>query len=373
MRVAFIARYLQMVNHRKVMALAAQPGVELWHVAPRRWVDSFRSYQHELLEGRGYRLMLADAFPLRGDIHRFVYWPPTLFLNVIQPDIIHVEEEPDSLVALEVIVARRLWAPRARLVLFTWQNVRRARRTAVERLARWVLRRIDHAIAGNCEAVDVLRAQGYTGPVTVLPQLGVDTKVFKPCNASALRRELGLEGFVIGFAGRFVPEKGLETLTRAAAQAPGSRLLLIGRGPIQAEIESLARQLGLSERLVVVGSVPHHDVPRYLNAMDVFILPSQTTPSWKEQFGHVLIEAMACGVPVIGSSSGAIPEVIGDAGLVFPESDANALAACVRRLANDHGERSRLSQAGLQRVAERYTHEGIAEQTAQIYHAVLAR
>jgi glycosyltransferase involved in cell wall biosynthesis len=371
MRVVFIARYLQRVNHRKVMALAAQPGIELWHIAPRKWVDNFRAYEQELAQGEGYQLRLANPFPVRNDIHRFVYWPPTLWLNTIRPDIVHIEEEPDSLAALQAVWARRMWASTARLVLFTWQNVRRARSYPVERLARFVLRHVDHAIAGNRQAIEVLRQQGYPGPVTVLPQLGVDTDTFKPLDAAALRKELGLGEFVVGYVGRFAPEKGLDILVQAAAQVENCHVLLVGRGPMQADIEALARTHGLRDRLTIVSAVPHHEVPLYLNAMDVLVLPSRTMPQWKEQFGHVLIEAMACGTPVIGSDSGAIPEVINQAGLIVPEGNVAALVAHFQRLAHSPDERLRLRACGLERVKEHYTHEQIAQQTVQVYQATL--
>jgi len=158
MRVLLIARYLQMVNHRKVSALAAQAGIELWHIAPQQWNDGLRLHSQALRAGQGYHFLPTRTIPCH-DIHRFIYWPPGLSLRQIQPDIIHLEEEPDSLAALETVIARRLWAPSARLILFTWQNIRRARSWPVERLARFVLRHADHVIAGNRETVEVLRAK----------------------------------------------------------------------------------------------------------------------------------------------------------------------------------------------------------------------
>ncbi len=371
MRVAFIARYLQKVNQRKVEALAAQPELELWHVAPRRWRDNFRTYQQEIAEGCGYHLLIADAFPLRNDIHRFVYWPPTLFLNRIKPDIIHIEEEPDSLAALQAVIARRRWAPHAKLIIFTWQNILRIRRPLVERLARFVLRHADHVIAGNREAGEVLRQQGYAGPLSILPQLGVDTDAFRPLDAATLRARFRPGQYVVGYVGRFVPEKGLDILLRAVAPLAHVHVLLVGRGPQQNELEGLAQSLGLHDRLSIVSGVPHEDVALYLNAMDALVLPSLTTASWKEQFGHVLIEAMACGTPVVGSSSGAIPEVIGDAGLLFPEGDVATLMAHLLRLSTDPAEGQQWKERGQQRVADFYTHQGIAAQTLQIYQAVL--
>jgi glycosyltransferase involved in cell wall biosynthesis len=238
-------------------------------------------------------------------------------------------------------------------------------------VARLVLRQVDHAIAGNREAVELLRGQGFVEPISTLPQLGVDVGTFRPRDARALRRTLGLDGFVVGFVGRLRWEKGVDLLLRAAARIGAVRVLLVGGGAYRAELESLARSLELRDRVVIVDSVPHHEVPDYLSAMDVLVLPSRSTPRWKEQFGHVLIEAMACGTPVIGSDSGAIPETLGEAGLVFPEGDAKALADRIRLLGANPRERERLRDHGRERVGASFTHDQVARETARIYRAVL--
>jgi glycosyltransferase involved in cell wall biosynthesis len=103
---------------------------------------------------------------------------------------------------------------------------------------------------------------------------------------------------------------------------------------------------------------------------DALALPSLTRPNWKEQFGRILVEAMASGVPCAGSDSGEIPHVLGDAGLVVPEGDAGALAAALSRLADDPGLRRALAARGRARVLARYTHARIAEKTCAVYRAL---
>jgi glycosyltransferase involved in cell wall biosynthesis len=117
--------------------------------------------------------------------------------------------------------------------------------------------------------------------------------------------------------------------------------------------------------------VRNEELPEHLATMDVLVLPSRTTPSWVEQFGHILLEAMAMGVPVIGSSSGEIPNVIGDAGLIFQEGDTAQLAAYLDRLHHNEQERSHFASLGRKRVAEHFTHEKIARSQMKIYEWML--
>ena len=107
--------------------------------------------------------------------------------------------------------------------------------------------------------------------------------------------------------------------------------------------------------------------------MDAFVLPSLTRPNWKEQFGRVLVEAMACETPVIGSRSGEIPGVIGDAGLLFQEGNVQELAACVRRMLDDPALYAQLAVKGRQRVLEHYTQEHIARQMYEVYVEMMGK
>ncbi len=111
-------------------------------------------------------------------------------------------------------------------------------------------------------------------------------------------------------------------------------------------------------------------MPDFYRRLDVLALPSRTTPTWKEQFGRVLIEAMACGVPVVGSDSGEIPHVIGDAGLIFAEDDVAALRTHLQRLADDAVQRLHLGEMGRERVLARYTMARIAQETVAVYEQV---
>ena len=143
-------------------------------------------------------------------------------------------------------------------------------------------------------------------------------------------------------------------------------VVFIGNGPMKGELEELAKRLNVENRVIFKEGIPPQDVPLEMQKMDVFVLPSLTRPNWMEQFGRVLIEAMACETPVIGSSSGEIPRVIDNAGLIFPEGNVQELKRCIRKLLDDPGLYAQLATRGRQRVLEHYTQERIA---LQIYNA----
>jgi glycosyltransferase involved in cell wall biosynthesis len=256
----------------------------------------------------------------------------------------------------------------------TWQNLHKRYPWPFRAMEEHVLRLANGAIAGSQEAAGVLRRKGFQGLVTVCPQFGVDPDVFRPRCESALRAELDLQDFTVGYVGRLVPEKGVQVLLEAVRQIERPvEVLIVGSGPFQGPLVQQAASLSLQDRVRFLPAVPSTEVPRYLNCLDVLVLPSLTTPRWKEQFGRVLIEAMACGVPVVGSDSGEIPQVVGDAGLIFPEGDAAGLAAALQRLCDAADLRKKFIDKGLERINERYAYEHIVRQTYQFFQQVLAQ
>ena len=283
-------------------------------------------------------------------------------LRDFRPDVVHLEEEPWGAAALETALMCR-WL-RVPFVFFTWENTDRRLLLPFRLIRRWLFRRAVAAVAGNAEAKALLQRRGYKNAVTVLPQLGVD---------ASLPRRGEPQRTVVGYVGRLVHQKGLFVLLEAVARLTEDvRVMVVGSGPLKVELLKKAQALRLDGRLELHEGVPHPEVPQYLQQMTVLVLPSLTTPTWKEQFGHVLIEAMASGVPVIGSDSGAIPEVIGDAGLVVPEGDVGALAEALRRLVSTPGLRTDLASRGRGRVLADYTNGIIARRLAAFWQDLVS-
>ena len=177
----------------------------------------------------------------------------------------------------------------------------------------------------------------------------------------------------IGFVGRLLPEKGLLILVDALNKIKSDdwRLLVVGDGDDRANAEKRLAEYGLTERVKFVGAVSYDDTPAYFRQMDVLIVPTRTTGKIREQFGRVIVEAMAAGVPVVGSTCGAIPEVIGDAGLIFEENNSVKLAAALRKILIDKDLRERFARAGRLRVEQNYTWERVAEKIFALYCHVL--
>jgi glycosyltransferase involved in cell wall biosynthesis len=347
---------------RKLELMAARPDLALWLVRPAVWQDEYGKVSVNPVVP-GCQVLRTPMLGRTNDPHRALYRTITFGLRAIRPHIIHVEEEPDSLAALQVTVARRLFAPRAKLILHTWQNINRPKRWYVRLVARTCLRAADGILCANQEAAHVLRQMGYQGEAEVIPPIGVDTRIFRPRQPHPAS-----ETFRVAYAGRFVPEKGLDTLLEAVARLGSEvELWLIGDGPQRAVLQALARDLGINGRVCWVPPVSSEQMPELLAQVSAVVLPSRTTPVWKEQFGRLLVEAMACQVPVIGSDSGAIPEIVGDAGLLFPEGDAEALTKCLEQLRRFPDLRTDCIRKGLERARLLYSQEAVADQTANFY------
>jgi glycosyltransferase involved in cell wall biosynthesis len=206
---------------------------------------------------------------------------------------------------------------------------------------------------------------------------GIDIDHFRPDPAAgaAVRRELGWDPEcppIVGFLGRFVPEKGLLLLMRVLDRlASPWRALFVGGGPMESVIRAWAA--GHGDRVRVCANVEHNAVPRYLNAMELLCAPSQTTPRWREQFGRMLVEAFACGVPVIGSDSGEIPFVVGDAGLIVGEKEEEAWVAALESLLESPRRRSDLAARGLERARRLYAWPTIARRHLDFFDELLDR
>lgn len=365
---------------KKLEELARFPDVELTVVVPHYWRDERGVIRLEREHTQGYELVV-ERMALNSHFHLHFYPGLAKHLRIIKPHIVHIDEEPYNVATWQAM--RLAKAHGAQAVFFTWQNIRRRYPPPFSLLESYNLRNADYAIAGNSEAVGVLEAKGYRGPVRVIPQFGVDPEIYRVAGSGfwVSDSEVGklqpttynLQPFIIGNVGRLVEEKGVHVLLRAVVGLSGEwRLRILGSGPQRSRLEELAAELGIAERVRFEEWIPSTQMPDYYNQLDALVVPSLTRPNWKEQFGRVLIEAMACGAPVVGSDSGEIPNVIGDAGLVFAEGDAQALRDKLSQLMADPVLRDELARRGRERVLAHYTQAQVAAKTYQVYQELLS-
>ncbi len=366
MRVLMISKACVVGQYQtKLEELAKFPDIDLAVAVPPFWRDERGILRLERAHTRGYKLIVT---PIRfnGNFHLHYYPELPSLLKDLQPQIVHIDEEPYNYATFHAM--RSAHRVNARTLFFTWQNILRHYPPPFSILESYVLNHSDYAIAGNQEAVDVLRSKHYRAPIRVIPQFGID-----PSEFVGVREKMKDGTFHIGFAGgRLVEEKGVQVLLRAVAGLEGSWILrLLGDGPYKSRLQALARKLKIESSVQWEPRRASTDMPAFYRDLDVLVLPSLTRTNWKEQFGRVLIEAMACEVPVIGSNSGEIPNVIGDAGIIFSEGDAGALCAQLATLMRDPSRRAQLGARGRARVLENYTQARVAEETYAVYREML--
>ena len=366
MRVLYVSKAMTVAAYRgKLDALRAHCDVQL--LAPHRW------------GAQPYEAAARDTFPVRrahawlnGHNHLHLYRRAATTLRDAAPTLVHIDEEPYSAVTGQLVHACS--SAGIPCVFFAWQNIDKRIPQPFRAIRRYVFTRAQGGIAGTESAATVLRSSGCALPIAVIPQIGIDPCVFRP--DPELRRrarsDAGIPGdaAVVAFAGRLVPAKGVSLLIEALAPVRDVWLLVVGSGPEQARLKQLAAAT-LPDRHRFVGHVASMDMPGWVQAADVLVLPSLRTPGWQEQFGRVLVEAMACGIPVIGSDTGEIPRVIGDAGVVVRERDVPALTRAIERLIASPELRGELGARARQRVLESWTHERIAAATADFYRELL--
>jgi glycosyltransferase involved in cell wall biosynthesis len=363
MRVLMLSKACIVGIYQRKLELIARQGVDLLALVPPSWKDERGEQILERVYTDGYRLETLPIW-LNGSFHLHMY--PTLarWMHEFQPDIVHIDEEPYDLVTWHALALAK--QVRAKTLFFGWQNIYRRYPPPFSWGEQWVLRSVDYALVGTDSAGEVFRKKGYAGKMATIPQFGTDPELFKPCPVRPERP------FTIGYFGRLVEEKGVRLLLDAVAKLPGEpHLRFVGGGPLREVLQQQAEALHIADRVTFVRQIASTDMPPRYHALDVLVLPSLTRRNWKEQFGRVLVEAMASGIPVIGSDSGAIPDVIGEGGLVVPEGDVNALADALLRLMNRPDEAAALGQKGRARMLAHFTHESVADATVRVYRELM--
>ncbi len=359
------------INQQFFAEIAAVTGWEVTLIVPQSWRNDYgkvikpqrwSSFRGRIIE---IPVWLSGNIPL----HIYRAWFGGI-LRKLQPDLIYAHHEPYGAATFQLYLANSLTIKRP-IAYFTWQNLRKDYPFPFRQTEQFIYQHSTLAFPGSQSALDVLRQKGFTKECVILPA-GIDPELYTPTATAELAQNLRLEPdeVLIGYLGRIVEEKGLHTLLKALFELNQDatfkvpwRLVMVGSGNYESQFDQMAQDLGLTAKISRLGFVPHTVAPQYLAAFDLLMIPSETRPNWKEQFGRVIIEAMACGTPVLGSTSGEIPHLIAatGGGLTFPEADPVALAAQLRRLLTEPQLRENLAHQGRTNVYTHYTHRALAQ------------
>ncbi len=365
--------------------LAKTEGYTLRVIAPRVWreyglTNYFDAFAHlpgnaETLTGNNARTLtsahgtlsvIPSSLLFGGKPHRNFYCRLARELRTFRPDILLVNSEPEGFLACQAIFLCGIFRLETEVLFTTWRNMRYGD-PGVPFPVKWpwlsrlienyVLPRAAHGIAHSPSATGIFQSRRFNRMSYIPPW--VDVERF---SGDSGKQGVHTGGYAtpaklrVGFVGRLVREKGVDLLVKALQDAGFAfSLTIVGDGPEKGRLERLVHASGLSEHCTFLLPVPQDAIPDVMQRFDVLVLPSRGRSGWKEQFGRVLIEAMASGVVVIGSDSGDIPEVIGGAGCIFREEDSEVLRTILQRLAGDERLRQTYKEAGIRRVTDEYS------------------
>lgn len=369
--------YITPINQQKWKALAKEfPEVILLILSPQKWTSTlFKKIDAKNSNNKDFKnlkFITLKTFKT-GNETLYGYYPIELFnlLKNFKPEIIQVEQGDNAFSYFQCIIFSKILRLRPKFIFFTWVNWKVKKSLKYKILWNWIeklnLKNSSGALVGNSDAAKILSEKGFYKPTYVLPQLGVDTDIFYPSKKDSLC-------FSIGFVGRLVKEKGIFLLLDAFAEIhekyPTWTLIYQGDGPCKEKLLSCILQKKLLSKIKIFPSVPHEQVAKVIQNLDIFVLPSFDTPEWREQFGHVLIEAMACKIPVIGSDAGEIPKIIKNSGLIFKQKDVSCLRDTLNKLIKNKKLRFYLGNKGFYQIKQHYSHQAIARKTYAFWKSI---
>ena len=375
MKVLFVWHAAIEPEYRKLFVELSKEVEQLIVIAPSSWTEGGRlQYLENKKNDLDYNLIPLSVI-FRNKI-RFHFYPN--FFKIIsiaktfKPDVLHLFEEPFSFVCSEFISIFKMFSPNTKLIIESFENLDVVQRNIFHYIQKFNLKNTDLLINIPQEGELIWRSRGFRGYIKK-GNVGVDTKKFFK-NYEFLKNK---ERLRIGYVGRVTPEKGLDTLIEAfLALINGGfnvELSVVGSGNEDYinKLKNKLNKLILENKVFFEESLDSDNLTSLYNKIDILVLPSLTNLRWKEQFGRVLIEAMACETIVAGSSSGEIPVVIGDAGVVFREGDADDLFLKLKELILNPNLMKEFAKKGKERVDKLYSWGVVAKQLKEYYLELL--
>jgi glycosyltransferase involved in cell wall biosynthesis len=356
------------VNRSVFKELAQVADVPVQMIVPTKWQgDLIQNLEFKSEKESKTQNFSVRPFPVLFSGKGSFFFYRSLFKEIrsLKPTHVFVDEEPWTVAAFQAFESFRS-CPRS---FFTKQNLYKVLPPPFNAIQNWIFKESTHAYSVADEVTDVLRKKGYQKEIRYLPH-SYDPEIFKVLTGEenkAKRLDLGLplDRKVVSYFGRLTEEKGIKNFLQATKGLESQcSVLVVGNGPLENMVrEEKEKSKG---HFVFLPAIPHHEVGSVLGLSDILVLPSRTTPHWKEQFGRILVEAMACGAAVVGSNSGEIPHLIKKTGggLVFQEGDVVDLAEKIKTLLVSETSLSQYKNSGYQFVKKNLSHQAVAKYLA---------
>lgn len=346
--------------------LRSRYGYDLHIVSPPAWPEG-----GSLVKASLDAEVPVHIIRVRGRRHPILFWYSTTalrrLLREVRPQIVDLHEEPYSLAATVALRVVQAEAPDARICVYTAQNILKRYPPPFRQFERRVLAAAAATYPCSTEAGDVVRRKGFTGAVNVLP-LGVSLRSKVPRHFTAGRPRVGFVGRLESYKGG---ELAIGSFARAAPEMQAC-LEIVGAGTQRAKLESYAAELGITSRVVFTGALSQEEALNRIRSYDVVLVPSISTPSWKEQFGRIPAQALEAGTPVIASDSGSLREVLGGCGELVREGDLDDLTERLSCLLRNPARRAELSAKGQRRAAQALSWEKVADGFDRMYRMMLS-
>jgi L-malate glycosyltransferase len=353
-------------------AIANYPEIQLRVLAPKKAFNPMRQKFLEITEPNvgDYELVTGKIFNSKKSLGGPYLSGLLREMKQFRPEVIHIFNEAKSDIVFQALLYRNWFHRRAKVLFFGFENIIQPPTSVMGRWKwKYICKYIDGGAYANSEGMNKLFELGLPKSNVHLTYWGIPLTQFRPQRNEEFRKKLGVnDKFLVGYVGRITQDKGIWTILHAMKYVPQNvECLIVGDGPWSKIFQEKRSAYNLEDRIHWIKRVDDFDVPLYLNAMDAFVLASEETEHWKEQFGRVLAEAMACGLPVIATDSGAIPEVVGDAGMIFHEKDPAALASAILDLYEHPQTRQNFADKGIKRSNELFSCDAFASRLINIY------
>jgi glycosyltransferase involved in cell wall biosynthesis len=380
MKILYIWHAAVEKNYRKLFSEMAKEN-EIFLITSHRWYEGSRDqfFNRDPEIDKNFKIFKFFAV-FHNHIRSFFYlnfFKMIYILLKVNPEVIYLREEPFSINAFQWVFLAKIFSKNAKIVIESDENLLINHPKLFLLIEKYVLNKIDCLACVPTKGEELYRSKNFKKKILKTFNF-YNEELFKPIAKNIAIKELKLSlssnPIIFGYAGRITEEKGIEDLLNAFLmlfkENQNTMLLIAGKGETSYEnkLKSFVKENNIN--VYFLGPLPLEKLVFFYNALDALILPSHSTSWWIEQFGRVIIESMACGTPVIGSSSGEIPVVINNNELIFEEKNTSQLFEIMKKFAEGKIKKEKISESVL-KEAYKYSIKNVAENKLNIMKETL--